>query len=93
MWFVYDPYEEEFRIYQKEEAAKKAFNKIIEAYQRDATQDGVWDMSVEQVCMGRITHRVVLQDVTPDDLADRIECGMASEGDEFAEAFIEEVPT
>jgi hypothetical protein len=89
-WFVYSPYEQEISFYQTEEAAKKAFEEAIEEYRKESILDGEWDKAVEEVCMGRVTHEVELLPVVPDDLADRIECGMASEGDEFAEAYVKE---
>jgi len=90
MWFVYDPSDSEFDIYQTEEAAKEAFEKVLERYRKEAILDE-WDTDVERLYMGRVTHGVELLPVVPDDLADRIECGMASEGDVFAEALVREV--
>lgn len=92
MWFVYDPGEPEFETYLTEEEAKTALKAIINRYEQEAIYAG-WDKMVERACMGRVTHRVDLVDVTDDVLPDLIEDGAASEGDEFAEAFIEEVPT
>lgn len=90
MWFVYDP-EEGFDLYESEEEAKAAFEKAIDRYRKEAILDREWSEAVERICMGRVTHEVELLPVVPDDLADMIECGMASEGDMFAEAFVKEV--
>lgn len=89
MWFVYDP-EEGFDLYESEEEAKAAFEKALERYRKEAILDE-WDTDVERLCMGWVTHEVELLDVTPEVLADRVECGMASEGDVFMEAFVKEV--
>jgi len=93
MWFVYDPEDPEFEVYLTEEEAKAAFEAIIKRYRTEASLEYAWDEGIGGVCMGRVTHRVELRsvDTDPDDLAYLIECGVASEGDQFSEAFVIEV--
>lgn len=91
MWFVYDPGDPEFELYQTEEDAKTEFAAIVERYRTEATLDNEWDEDVAGVCMGRVTHRVDLVDVTAAVLPDLIESEDATEGDTFAEAFVREV--
>lgn len=91
MWFVYDPKDPEFEVYRTEWEAKAAFEAIVERYRTEATLDNEWDEDVAGVCMGRVTHRVDLVDVTDKVLPALIESEDATEGDTFAEAFVREV--
>jgi len=90
MWFTYDPYDPEFETYPTEEAAKAAFKEILDRYRTEALTDG-WDPDVERLCMGKVTHEVVLVPISPEVLADMIECGFATEKDEISEAVVNEI--
>jgi len=92
MWFVYDP-DNGFELFQSEEAAKRAFDERITVWREYCDEIGEWHPDVERVCMGRVTHEVVLQevDLDPDYLLHLIEYGAASECDTFCEAFVREV--
>ena len=88
-WFVYDP-EDEFAIYQSEEAAKQAFEGRIEVWRKWCVENGEWDHDIDRVCMGKVTHEVELLpvDLPPEELLDLIACGMATEDSEFWDAFV-----
>ena len=89
-WFVYDAAENEFELYGSKEEAWEAFVKILGQYHENAVE-GELDSNVERLCMGKVTHEVVLVPIAPDALANLVECGFAKEGDEIYEAAINEI--
>lgn len=87
MWFVYDREESEFELYETKDEALEAFVEILERYRENATLEG-WNLEVEHLCMGRVTHTVALLPVQPIDWSDVIENEASSVAD-YYEAFVD----
>jgi len=87
MWFVYDREESEFELYETKDEAFEAFVEILERYRENAALEG-WNLEVEHLCMGRVTHTVALLPVSPIDWSEVIENEATAVAD-YYEAFVD----
>ena len=86
MWFVYD-LEDGFELYETKDEALTAFVEFLARYRENATLEG-WNLEVEHLCMGRVTHTVALLPVSPIDWSEMIENEASSVAD-YYEAFVD----
>ena len=86
MWFVYD-LEDGFELYETKDEALTAFVEFLARYRENATLEG-WNLEVEHLCMGRVTHTVALLPVSPIDWSEMIKNEASSVAD-YYEAFVD----
>lgn len=54
VWFVWDPYEKEFEVYDNEVDAHNAAENIIQIARGFAFQEGTWPDWVGDICVGKV---------------------------------------
>lgn len=55
VWFVWDPYEKSFELYNSELDAHNAAEAIIQVARGFAFQEGTWPEWTSDICIGKLT--------------------------------------
>lgn len=83
-WFVYDPYNNDTVEFDAEGHAVDHAGDLIDGY----LDDGSWDEAVEQIIVGKVTHRIVKDvigvraDMTPE-AWEELTGGLNNDADEW----------